>query len=87
VLTIQHQPRPWEIVFLDNGSTDKCIAIVDRNRKRLQDLQTVDELPGGGWPALLNAVSRRFPGGATPYQGTKYHLNDNEFIQNSRDYD
>lgn len=50
-LARQHYPEPWELVIVDNGSTDDTRAVAERYRTRVPQLRIVDasERPGAAY--------------------------------------
>ncbi|HEB87254.1 MAG TPA: glycosyltransferase [Gammaproteobacteria bacterium] len=53
-LASQEWSKPWEIVFVDNRSTDNSLAIAKEYRKRLPNLKIVDASGKQGKPFALN---------------------------------
>lgn len=54
-LAAQRCARPWEVVVVDNGSTDGTMTVVERWRDRLPSLVTVDAVKGRGAAYARNA--------------------------------
>jgi glycosyltransferase involved in cell wall biosynthesis len=53
-LARQRWPEPWEIVLVDNGSTDGSVALAERYRGRLPSLRVVDASARAGQAYALN---------------------------------
>lgn len=53
-LAAQELSEPWEIVFVDNGSTDRSRAIAEQYQQRLPNLKIVDASEKQGKPFALN---------------------------------
>jgi glycosyltransferase involved in cell wall biosynthesis len=63
-LAHQRWPEPWEVIVVDNRSTDESMAVVDRFRKRLPNLRTVDAWEQQGQAYALNVGVRASTGDA-----------------------
>ena len=59
VLARQSYPGPWELLVVDNGSTDATVAIARDARARLPQLRVVDAGPVRACRARANAGHRR----------------------------
>ena len=53
-LANQHWPEPWEVIVLDNRSTDGSRQIAERYKERLPKLRVVDASARQGQPFALN---------------------------------
>jgi len=53
-LANQDWSEPWEVIVSDNGSTDETLAVVERYRGRLPNLQVVDSSDKRGAAHALN---------------------------------
>lgn len=61
-LARQEWPEPWEVIFADNGSTDRTIEIVKSYQERLPNLRIVDASARRGQPYALNVGARAATG-------------------------
>ena len=57
-LARQTWDRPWELIVVDNGSTDETRAIVESFRDRIGDLRRLDAAERAGLPHACNAGIR-----------------------------
>ncbi len=46
-LALQQWSEPWEVIVVNNGSTDNIVAVVEQYKNRLPNLQIVDAASGG----------------------------------------
>jgi len=53
-LAAQRWSEPWEVVLVDNGSTDGSVALAERYRDRLPSLRVVDASARAGQAFALN---------------------------------
>lgn len=63
-LAQQQWSEPWEVVFVDNGSTDNTLAIVRRYQEHMPHLRIVDASAQRGTPYALNIGVRETKGEA-----------------------
>ena len=61
-LARQEWSKPWEIVFADNGSTDRTLEIVKGYQEQLPNLRIVDASARRGQPYALNVGARAATG-------------------------
>jgi GT2 family glycosyltransferase len=61
-LSRQHWNEPWEVLVVDNRSTDNSMEIVKRYQGRLPNLQIVDALERQGQPYALNVGAKAASG-------------------------
>jgi glycosyltransferase involved in cell wall biosynthesis len=61
-LAHQEWSEPWEIIFADNGSTDRTLEIVQSYQERLPNLRIVDASARRGQPYALNVGVRAATG-------------------------
>jgi glycosyltransferase involved in cell wall biosynthesis len=63
-LAQQQWSEPWEVVFVDNGSTDNTLAIVRSYQERMSYLRIIDASARRGTPYALNIGVRAARGEA-----------------------
>jgi glycosyltransferase involved in cell wall biosynthesis len=57
-LALQTWDRPWELIVVDNGSTDETRSIVESFREQIADFRLVDAVDKTGSPYAYNAGIR-----------------------------
>ena len=73
-LAAQDWSEPWELVVVDNGSTDDSMKIVERYRNRFPALRIVDASERPGLAPALNAGVREARGEAVAF------VNDDDLV-------
>ena len=66
-LAEQEWSEPWEIIFIDNGSTDNTRAIAEQYQQRLPNLKIIDASEKKGKPFALNKGIRASKGRALAF--------------------